>query len=105
MQDHQLPECTDQEVWAKATTYAAMKVGRKSAVRVLDTEQEALAIVTSGKATHIEIRNGAHTRCERYCAAAPVCNQWAAWKRIHGPSIQEMAFPELDLVVGFPEPD
>ena len=78
--DAELPECTEAEMWEKPTKYAAMKTGRKSAVRVLDSEGDALAVVADGKATHVEVRPGARVRCESYCAAAPVCNQWQEWK-------------------------
>ena len=71
--------CTDSERWAKADTYAIMKEGRKSAVRVLDTREEAEkwleANPQKGKIS-IELRKGSYTMCESYCAAAPFCQQY-----------------------------
>lgn len=74
--DNKLPQCTDKERWAKPTKYAVMKVGRKSAVRVLDDLQaaESLATTTAGKC-HVEIRPGVNTRCDEYCPVASKCQQ------------------------------
>ena len=83
MPDGELPECTPEEMWEAPTRYAAMKTGRKSAVRVLDAEQDAIAVVTTGKATHVEVRHGGRKRCEAYCAVAPFCSQWKAWSGSH----------------------
>lgn len=77
--DAELPPCTPVDMWEKATTYAAMKSGRKSAVKVCLNEDEAASIVASGKATHVEIRPGKRTRCEDYCSVNRWCNQYAAY--------------------------
>jgi len=79
--DEALMPCTDAERWKRPTTYAVMKEGRKSAVRVLDTieaAKEILAVhVNSGKGRFsIETRKGGAIRCEGgYCNAAPFCQQ------------------------------
>jgi hypothetical protein len=53
-----------------------MKKGRKSALRVLDTEQEAKNWVdNTGKGEYIEHRKGKYTRCEGYCSVAEFCPQ------------------------------
>lgn len=83
-----LPNCTEDERWAKPTTYAIMKTGRKSALRVLYSLAEAEQYARSkglindiGKLrpeiTIVE-RPGAQTRCENYCAVAPFCQQFQA---------------------------
>jgi hypothetical protein len=89
--------CTDEECWAKPTTYAVMKEGRKSALRVLHTYDEALVwaaekghvtihtahcgdwpvATTWDSGFSIEERPGEHVRCERYCPVADFCEQWA----------------------------
>jgi hypothetical protein len=81
--DNALLPCTDAERWMRPTTYAVMKEGRKSAVRVLDTMEaakEILAVnVNSGKgAFSIETRKGEAIRCNGYCLAAPFCCQLKA---------------------------
>lgn len=72
-----LPECTDEERWARPTRWAAMKRGNTRASKVEDTEAAAYAYI-SGKAGYfVEERPGSNMRCELYCDAAPVCRQWA----------------------------
>ena len=74
-----LPECTDDERWARDKTYAAMKPGGKRASKV-GTEAEIrawLATKIDGE-YDMEERAGRSLRCEFYCAASAVCAQWAA---------------------------
>lgn len=72
--------CTDEERWAKATTYAVMKVGRQSAVRVFERRLEAEDYMDKnqdGKLS-VVVRPGSAARCERYCPVAGVCPQYQA---------------------------
>jgi hypothetical protein len=72
-----LRPCTPEERWQRETTWAVMKQGTKRALRVLDTEREALTWLnshTSNKENvHIECRPGACRRCEDYCFVRSVC--------------------------------
>lgn len=88
-----LPECTEDERWAKPTTYALMKPSRKSAARVMESEDElkqwavdnAMAdympagtktlVWTPRNGVYIEKRVGESVRCQRYCRALDVCTQ------------------------------
>jgi len=76
--DDALMPCTDAERWKKPTTYAVMKEGRKSAVRVLDTIEEARGYMfdydCDTKHSIVE-RKGEAVRCAGYCNAAPFCQQ------------------------------
>lgn len=72
--DDALPDCTPEERWAKPTTYAVMKPGRKSAVAVGENRQAVANLVTPG--TSLVERPGKSVRCESYCNAAPFCSQW-----------------------------
>ena len=77
--DHELPPCTDEERWIKETTYAVMKEGRKTAVRVLDTREECQKYMTDnnkrdGKHSIVK-RKGGYARCKQYCNAKPFCHQ------------------------------
>lgn len=77
--DNELPDCTDQETWAKPAKWAVMKQGRKSALKVCDTEKEALLIIgdlRNEKENYIQYRPGERPKCERYCSAAPFCNTY-----------------------------
>jgi hypothetical protein len=75
-QGGQLPECTSEERWEKLPKWAVMRKGRKRAVRLYDTEAEAIKHVASEKAGHsVEARPGESIRCQAYCNAAPFCLQ------------------------------
>lgn len=77
-------ECTPEEKWEKPTTYAVMKKGRKSALRVLGSEPEAYAWIeeqetaqhqqkwVSNNISVVE-RPGECVRCLNYCSVRGVC--------------------------------
>lgn len=69
-------ECSAEERWERRTKYALMKRGRKSAIKLFDTHEEAAAAVSHSD-QYVEIRPGASTRCESYCAVAAFCQQRA----------------------------
>ena len=73
--------CTDQERWAKVAKWAVMKRGRKSALRVLDSADEATAWALANCKIdpdyYLQERPREYVRCERYCLVANVCPQWA----------------------------
>jgi len=82
-----LPDCTDEDRWAKPETYAVMKEGRKSALRVLDSLAAArewqIKNLGAGEPDpshipHISIvqRPGQNVRCENYCEVSQWCSQW-----------------------------
>ena len=72
-----LPECSDEERWAKPAKYAVMKKDAKRALRVFDTQQEADAFAKEDSARHVEVRPATYTRCaNNYCGVAEFCNQW-----------------------------
>ena len=75
----ELPECTDEERWARPAGFAVMKTGAKRASRVCATEEEAETYIAEKKLTDafIERRVGESIRCLDYCPAAAVCEQWA----------------------------
>lgn len=76
LQDHiQHPEreCTPEEKWQKPDTWAVMKKGRKSALRVLDTEKEAVDYKATKSGDTIVKRPGGCIRCESYCSVSKFC--------------------------------
>ncbi len=79
-----LPHCTPEERWEKATKYAVKKKGRKSAVRVLDSQEKAeehMELKSLDPKIHwIEKRLGESTRCEYYCMVKDFCNQYGKMK-------------------------
>ena len=77
MPDEQLPYCNPEERWERPTTWAVMKKGRKSAVRVFhDPESAEAAAEGRGKDHYVEVRPGESVRCEGYCPVAEFCSQY-----------------------------
>jgi len=76
--DNSLPACSDEYRWKKPTKYAAMKVGRKSAVKLHDNILDAEKHAASLPGGYVEHRPSVATRCQDYCAAAQFCNQYQA---------------------------
>jgi hypothetical protein len=78
--DEELPLCTDEERWMRTTKYAVKKEGRKTAVRVYDTEQEAqdlLKEMPEKDKGFIEIRKGESVRCTgNFCGVSQWCSQY-----------------------------
>ena len=76
--DNEIPACTAKERWEKPAKFAVMKEGRKTAVKLFDTEDEAntfLTSITKEKDKHyIEQRKSASPRCAEYCGCCKYCN-------------------------------
>ena len=80
-----LPLCTATERWRREDKYAVMKSGRKSAVRLLDTEAEAKQFLISqnmveGKGCSIVLRKGEDVRCQHYCSVNQFCDYYMGGK-------------------------
>lgn len=75
--DDMLEPCSPEERWHKPDKWAVMKDGRKRAVRVFESEEEAVALLNSlkenDKGHHMEFREGEDTRCQSYCSVAQFC--------------------------------
>jgi hypothetical protein len=75
MPDDGIPPCSPEERWEKPTKYAVKKEGRKTAVRVLDTQDEAEKMSADlGKGHYIETRPGEQVRCQDYCLCCEYCD-------------------------------
>tara|TARA_R110000751_G_scaffold50956_2_gene112158 strand:- start:1115 stop:1999 length:885 start_codon:yes stop_codon:yes gene_type:complete len=70
--------CTSEDMWEKATVYAVMRKGRKSAIKLFPTEAAAQERLASLDATHhMEIRLGEKTRCAGdWCGVSQWCDQY-----------------------------
>lgn len=74
--NEELPFCTDEERWMRTTKYAVKKEGRKTAVRVFDTEEEAKELLKEVQG-FIEVRKGESVRCTgNFCGVAQWCSQY-----------------------------
>jgi len=72
--DDELPKCSSSYRWAKPSKWALMKTGRKSAVKLYNTKDEAESQVTDDKYYVEERKADEWKRCE-YCSAWKFCNQ------------------------------
>lgn len=76
--------CTDQERWVRGETWALMKEGRKSAVKLYDNKEDAINAAkelgeSKGLSTghYVEHRPGSPIRCAgNYCLVSNWCRQW-----------------------------
>lgn len=73
--DDELSPCSAENRWETPTTYAVKKDGRKSALRVLSSKEEAelWMEMNDAKGCYIEERKGESRKCANYCKAAPFC--------------------------------
>ena len=77
-----LPECSEEDRWAKQPKYAVMKTGNARASKLHDTQFDALADAAKrGTMYYVENRPGVSTRCVAYCSVADRCDQWQQLKK------------------------
>lgn len=72
--------CSPEERWAQPGVFAVMKPGRKSSLRNLDTEAQAIKWLTEDgtKGCTIVERPTTYRRCESYCSVSTFCPQLKA---------------------------
>jgi len=84
MSDEELPYCTDEEMWAKESSYAVKAPGVYKAKRVLKTWDDANNWLNNCRTArpdwYIEERPGERVRCEQYCSFKNVCSQYKEYK-------------------------
>jgi hypothetical protein len=74
--DDELPICTPEERFNSGDKYAVMKKGRKTAMRVMGSREEAEKWMTDNGGDYIETRPGEDKKCIDYCAACEFCNYY-----------------------------
>jgi hypothetical protein len=74
--DDELPLCTPEERFNRGDKFAVMKNGRKTAMRVLDSMEEAELWMADNGGDSIEIRKGEDKKCKEYCSACEFCNYY-----------------------------
>ena len=84
--ENDLPECTDEDRWAKPDKYALMSTPTSVRARKLfDTEVSAVTWAYENKIKEgwvVEHRPGVNTRCENYCLVSEYCEQFQALHKI-----------------------
>lgn len=77
VEDDVLPICTKKERWNTGDKYAVMKSGRKSALRLLDSEEDASEwMAQNKKGEYIEHRPGEDRKCDSYCNVNIFCDYY-----------------------------
>lgn len=75
--DELLPPCSKAERWHRDDTYAVMKKGRKTAVKLCPTKEEAEKYIEGLDNNYfIEFREGKDSRCDEYCTVCKFCKYW-----------------------------
>jgi len=75
-----IPPCSPEERWQEPSTYAVTKQGRKSALKVEDSEEKAWAWVKKKvkekdlPGISVVLRPGSNKKCNSYCFANQFCN-------------------------------
>lgn len=71
IEDLKLEPCSQEQRWTTPEKWAHMKKGRKSAIKLYDSEEEANKVELK-KDEYIEYRPGVNKKCEHYC----YCKEW-----------------------------
>jgi hypothetical protein len=74
--DDELPLCTPEERFNSGDKFAVMKKGRKTAMRVLDSMEDAENWMATNGGDYIETRKGEDKKCQDYCSACEFCNYY-----------------------------
>lgn len=76
LKDDDLPPCTEEERWHRGDAYAVMKEGRKTAVKVCNSLEEASAYISNNDLDnkhYVEFRQGKDSKCDEYCNVTQWC--------------------------------
>ena len=74
----ELPLCSDEERWQRETVYAVKREGRKTAIKLFKSIEEATELAEKEKG-YVETRKGEPVRCTgNYCGVAEWCDQYQA---------------------------
>lgn len=76
--NRELPLCSEEERWKRPDSFRVMKKGRKTALRVLDTQSKADDYIAKSSDNNltIEFAKGESIKCKDYCDVAEFCEQY-----------------------------
>ena len=74
--DEKLTPCTKEERWQDNDKFAVMKEGRKTAIKLFDSKEEAEKNMASLGGTYIEDRIAEPRKCSDYCNCKEFCPFW-----------------------------
>lgn len=70
------PVCTREERWYRPGKWAVMEKGKKKALRLCDTKEQAEEWKDKNGGTYIEEREPVYPRCDDYCTVSIFCKPW-----------------------------
>lgn len=76
VEDKNLEPCSAEERWATEPKYAVMKKGRKTALKLCATEEEAEQYRAEKGGDFIQFRPGEDKKCDNYCTVCPFCRYY-----------------------------
>lgn len=76
LSDNELPICAAKERWNTGDKFAVMKKGKKRALRVLDSEEEAQEYMETKGGDYIDVRKGEDKKCNEYCSVKEFCSYY-----------------------------
>lgn len=79
--DKELPKCTPEDRWETPEKWAVMKEGRKSAIKLYDTQEDANKALQDVKSGYVQHRPSVSKRCEGYCQVKDFCVQYQEIKK------------------------
>lgn len=78
--DNELEPCSPEQRWHKPDKWAVKKKGRKTAIRVYESEKDARVrameenkMADSNDLYYVEFREGEDTKCDSYCPVSDFC--------------------------------
>ena len=74
--DDEIPICSKENRWATDDKFAVMKKGRKSAMRVLNSKEQAEEWMKNNGGEFIQERPAESRKCVDYCSCCEFCNFW-----------------------------
>lgn len=74
--DDELPICSAEDRWNSGDKFAVMKNGRKTALRVLDSMEDAEKYKAENGGDYIETRKGEDKKCQEYCLCCEFCKHY-----------------------------
>ncbi|NLF35496.1 MAG: hypothetical protein GX585_05980 [Clostridiales bacterium] len=80
LSDDDIPPCSKEERWERDEKWAVMKKGRKTAVKLCNSNTEAEFVMESlGEGHYIEHREGTPVKCLDYCTVCDHCSFYKAY--------------------------
>jgi len=90
--DDEIPICTPEERYNSGDKFAVMKRGRKTAMRVLNTKEEAEQYLCETGGDFIQTRPGEDKKCMEYCSVCDYCNHYKKIKGIEYEELKKLYF-------------